>query len=44
VDEVVFLLRPRDGGWVIDGTVGMGGHAEAILEVTGPEHSPGALR
>jgi len=31
VDEVVFLLRPRGAGWVIDGTVGMGGHAEAIL-------------
>ncbi len=32
MDEVAFLLRPRDGGWVIDGTVGMGGHAEAMLE------------
>ena len=32
VDEVVWLLRPRGEGWVIDGTVGMGGHAEAILE------------
>jgi 16S rRNA (cytosine1402-N4)-methyltransferase len=31
VDEVAWLLRPRRGGWVIDGTVGMGGHAEAIL-------------
>lgn len=31
VDEVVFLLRPRGEGWVIDGTVGMGGHAEALL-------------
>ncbi len=35
VDEVVFLLRPRDEGWVIDGTVGMGGHAEAILSASG---------
>jgi len=35
VDEVVFLLRPRDGGWVIDATVGMGGHAEAILSASG---------
>jgi 16S rRNA (cytosine1402-N4)-methyltransferase len=34
VDEVVFLLRPRDEGWVIDATVGMGGHAEAILSVS----------
>ena len=28
----MWLLRPRGEGWVIDGTVGMGGHAEAILE------------
>jgi 16S rRNA (cytosine1402-N4)-methyltransferase len=35
VDEVAFLLRPRREGWVIDGTVGMGGHAEAILETSG---------
>jgi 16S rRNA (cytosine1402-N4)-methyltransferase len=28
----VFLLRPRREGWVIDGTVGMGGHAAALLE------------
>jgi 16S rRNA (cytosine1402-N4)-methyltransferase len=35
VDEVAFLLRPRGEGWVIDGTVGMGGHAEALL-VTSP--------
>ena len=34
VDEVVFLLRPRDEGWVIDATVGMGGHAEAILSAS----------
>jgi 16S rRNA (cytosine1402-N4)-methyltransferase len=32
VDEVLFLLGPRGGGWVIDGTVGMGGHAEALLD------------
>lgn len=36
-DEVAFLLRPRGGGWVIDGTVGMGGHAAALLEATGPD-------
>ena len=35
MDEVAFLLRPRHEGWVIDGTVGMGGHAEAILETSG---------
>lgn len=34
-DEVTFLLRPRDGGWVVDGTVGMGGHAERLLESAG---------
>jgi 16S rRNA (cytosine1402-N4)-methyltransferase len=37
VDEVAFLLRPRHEGWVIDGTVGMGGHAEAMLEASGAE-------
>jgi len=37
VDEVVFLLRPRGAGWVIDGTVGMGGHAEAMLQATGDD-------
>lgn len=30
-------MRPRHRGWVIDGTVGMGGHAEALLERTGDE-------
>ena len=39
VDEVAWLLRPRRAGWVIDGTVGMGGHAEAILE-----HSEAGVR
>jgi len=50
VDEVAFLLRPRHGGWVIDGTVGMGGHAEAVLEASGADvrllgldADPGAL-
>jgi 16S rRNA (cytosine1402-N4)-methyltransferase len=36
VDEVTFLLRPRRGGWVVDGTIGMGGHAERLLEAGGP--------
>ena len=50
MDEVAFLLRPRHGGWVIDGTVGMGGHAEAMLEGSGADvrllgldADPGAL-
>jgi len=50
VDEVAWLLRPRRGGWVIDGTVGMGGHAEAILatsaedvRVLGVDADPDAL-
>jgi len=37
VDEVAWLLRPRREGWVIDGTVGMGGHAEAVLAASGEE-------
>ncbi len=36
-DEVAFLLRPRKRGWVVDGTVGMGGHAELLLEAGGDE-------
>jgi len=35
--EVAFFLRPRGDGWLIDGTVGMGGHAEAMLGGSGPE-------
>jgi 16S rRNA (cytosine1402-N4)-methyltransferase len=35
VDEVTFLLRPRDRGWVVDGTIGMGGHAERLMERAG---------
>ena len=31
-DEVVFVLRPGRSGWLVDGTVGVGGHAEALLE------------
>ena len=30
--EVVSLLDPRPGGVVVDGTVGLGGHAEALLQ------------
>lgn len=38
VEEIAFLLRPRRGGWVVDATVGVGGHAERLLE----SGSPGA--
>jgi len=44
-------LRPRHAGWVIDGTVGMGGHAEAMLSgavddvrLLGLDRDPEALR
>ncbi len=47
----MFLLRPRRGGWVVDGTIGMGGHAERLLEVgradtrlLGVDRDPEALR
>ena len=50
-DEVTFLLRPRRRGWVVDGTVGMGGHTERLLEasddavrVLGLDADPEALR
>jgi len=48
-DEVVRLLEPRSGGVIVDGTVGLGGHAEAILEaepsvrLIGIDRDPGAL-
>jgi 16S rRNA (cytosine1402-N4)-methyltransferase len=51
VDEVAFLLRPRGAGWIIDGTVGMGGHAAILLGTTsddvrllGLDRDPEALR
>ena len=37
VDEILHWLRPGDGGRFVDCTVGLGGHAEAILDA-----SPGA--
>ncbi|MBM3821920.1 MAG: 16S rRNA (cytosine(1402)-N(4))-methyltransferase RsmH [Verrucomicrobia bacterium] len=36
VSEVIQALQPRDGGRYLDGTVGGGGHAEAILEASSP--------
>jgi 16S rRNA (cytosine1402-N4)-methyltransferase len=35
--EVLWYLAPRPGGIVVDGTVGLGGHAEAILDASAPD-------
>jgi 16S rRNA (cytosine1402-N4)-methyltransferase len=37
LSEAVDLLRPRPGGVYVDGTLGGGGHAEQILERSGPD-------
>jgi 16S rRNA (cytosine1402-N4)-methyltransferase len=36
LDEVIDFLKPKEKEHFIDGTVGQGGHAEAILERTSP--------
>ena len=36
VNEVLAALRPRSGGSYIDATVGLGGHAAAILDASAP--------
>jgi 16S rRNA (cytosine1402-N4)-methyltransferase len=47
-DEVVTLLQPERGGLFVDCTVGLGGHARALLErgasrLVGLDRDPGAL-
>jgi 16S rRNA (cytosine1402-N4)-methyltransferase len=37
LQEVIEALRPRPGGHYIDGTVGAGGHATAILQASNPD-------
>ena len=37
LEEVIRGLKPRSGNFYIDATVGLGGHALAILEACGPE-------
>lgn len=36
LDEAIRLLQPRDGGIYVDGTLGLGGHAAAILQRSAP--------
>lgn len=36
VQEVLAALQPRPGGRYVDGTVGLGGHAAAILQASSP--------
>ena len=37
LQETVAALSPRPGGTVVDGTLGLGGHAESLLEKLGPD-------
>ena len=36
LNEVVEALRPEPGKWYLDGTLGAGGHSEAILNASAP--------
>ena len=37
IDRVTDLLRPRSGGTYLDATIGLGGHAERLLEASAPD-------
>ena len=37
INEVVESLRPKSNGLYVDGTVGLGGHAAAILQMCAPD-------
>jgi 16S rRNA (cytosine1402-N4)-methyltransferase len=37
VERVMHILEPKPGGRIVDATLGLGGHAEAILRALGPE-------
>ncbi len=37
VEEVIRYLRPHEGGVYVDGNLGLGGHAGAILQEGGPQ-------
>jgi 16S rRNA (cytosine1402-N4)-methyltransferase len=37
VNEVIELLKPSGNGLYVDGTIGLGGHAEAILQACAPD-------
>src|SRR5215216_1714419 len=37
IDRVTELLRPRPGGVYVDATLGLGGHAERLLEASAPD-------
>ena len=36
LNETLRFLEPRSGGVYVDGTLGLGGHSESILEKSGP--------
>ena len=37
IDRVADLLRPRSGGTYLDATLGLGGHAERLLQASAPD-------